>query len=1476
MKKKLLCIALGFLLLSVAVAAFTLSGSANNVITIATAEELQKIGADAAYPLNGSYRLTADINLTGIDWKPIGRAGAPFKGTFDGDGHVISGLTIGTEAAPKSIADVYCSDGNKVGDYAGMFGFAESAVFKNFALKDVSICIKTGNRQVGGIVGGLDNNPGLGRTHFENVALLSGTVSYQSGDDGSIRVGGFVGQASGNSLKFINCYMGATVIGNSNTNRALVGGFFGNNNNKSVSFENCVQAGEVKNLSSHANSALGPIISNWSSTANLNNVTMTNCYAHATNLQNASATLFTKAETVIPVESEGIASLYSLPGEIWTVNENYYPILTAFAAYAKPIEVIRIATAEDLAKIGADEKFPLDGDYTLTADIDLSGRTWTPIGTEAAPFTGTFRGKGHVISGLTIGTEATPIPSASVKATDGTVVKAGYGLFGEVKGATIQDLGLTNVSIFLNGTDAETEKKVGALIGLSSGVTIHNVAVISGTVSAQNHDTKAVFVGGLVGEVKNVGGASVTATDVFTGIRIFAGSKNRAMIGSFIGNINNKPVSITGGVAAGILRNDTPRNATGEAGTGAALCNWAGSASAINSLNEKAALTNVFTHPWMITAGYKSTVVTHTGQIQVNEAAAMTAATYGALGENWTMTDGYYPIPKDFATLAVKVEPQTGIPLTSAEDLKKIGKDPAYLPYDRYYLTNDIDLSGKQWTPIEDFIGILDGNGHAIIGLTIGTEAAPAPLASAGLFASLNGTVKNLVLKDVYVHTAEATYGWAHEDGVGALAGRLYGAAVIDNVTVLNGTVKDVGSHETTIGGIAGNAVQAGWIIRNSMNGADLIAGYAYVADAEDNRAIAGGILGNARAKGTIENCLNVGTVTMMSPGFADPIASFYKYMGAFSTVTGCYYEEGCLNLEQAGYLCGFSGGVTFGETDTVSVTALTKAKLTDGSLTGLGEGWTVEPGAYPIPASAAGYKQTVDKQTPASLKDSIAAALKNGDLTVTNPTTAEKFLKAVEALIYTDGLTVSWSNALQITPATASKEGKFAGTLKITSDGQSELLEISGTIAKVPTLSYKFSKDIKGRADGKITVQFPLADSKEYQLYWGDKAGILKDYTALATVKASKKTITESVLKYTVIPAGATRLWIAKNGNLLTSLDLPEERLLKAEKPKYVFGVLSDAHVSEGSGDAKSAQMHNVLRALDSLKNSGASFVTLLGDNTTYNNDAQLSYWKDIIAAYPDLPIYSTLGNHDILPHNTKVDNVEESFARFRDVFGNTKDYNYTVKQGDDLFIYLGLGQADSFETYNGLTLSDRQIQWLEEVLKQYYDVEKGKGHVFLMFHMFPVNTSYAQSALNGFNPTSSAKLERVLNKYPDMVWFSGHNHFSFDCDKNLYSAGKYVMLHTPSVGVGGANGTAGNTIGGEGYLVEVYESYVIVKGIDTYTGETVSYATFLVSQSNGEFTPNPETADSVPALLPVLCSALALIAIPAVRICRKKFVQH
>jgi hypothetical protein len=74
-------------------------------------------------------------------------------------------------------------------------------------------------------------------------------------------------------------------------------------------------------------------------------------------------------------------------------------------------EIIEIDSAEKLASINQN----LSGRYVLTADIDLNGTEWTPIGAfvmgggeegempdPAAAFTGTFDGQGHTIKNLTI------------------------------------------------------------------------------------------------------------------------------------------------------------------------------------------------------------------------------------------------------------------------------------------------------------------------------------------------------------------------------------------------------------------------------------------------------------------------------------------------------------------------------------------------------------------------------------------------------------------------------------------------------------------------------------------------------------------------------------------------------------------------------------------------------------------------------------------------------------------------------------------------------------------------------------------------------------------------------------------------------------------------------------------------------------------------------------------------------------------
>ncbi|HOH31767.1 MAG TPA: carboxypeptidase regulatory-like domain-containing protein, partial [Candidatus Hydrogenedentes bacterium] len=88
-------------------ASLTLGVPANaETIPLSTIEDLQKIGNDDAFPLNGSYVLTQDMDARatatwndGAGFDPIGEynyfsSSKSFKGTLDGQGHVILGLNI--------------------------------------------------------------------------------------------------------------------------------------------------------------------------------------------------------------------------------------------------------------------------------------------------------------------------------------------------------------------------------------------------------------------------------------------------------------------------------------------------------------------------------------------------------------------------------------------------------------------------------------------------------------------------------------------------------------------------------------------------------------------------------------------------------------------------------------------------------------------------------------------------------------------------------------------------------------------------------------------------------------------------------------------------------------------------------------------------------------------------------------------------------------------------------------------------------------------------------------------------------------------------------------------------------------------------------------------------------------------------------------------------------------------------------------
>lgn len=121
-----------------------------------------------------------------------------------------------------------------------------------------------------------------------------------------------------------------------------------------------------------------------------------------------------------------------------------------------------------------------------------------------------------------------------------------------------------------------------------------------------------------------------------------------------------------------------------------------------------------------------------------------------------------------------------------------------------YVLMADIDLEGRQWEPVKKFKGQLDGNGKTVSNVTICNSVD----GNLGLFATLNGTVKNLHLENVTL-TADGDTQYA-----GLLAGTNRG--VIENCTVTGCITDDRAETEAYVGIFAG--VNDGGKVRGGSN----------------------------------------------------------------------------------------------------------------------------------------------------------------------------------------------------------------------------------------------------------------------------------------------------------------------------------------------------------------------------------------------------------------------------------------------------------------------------------------------------------------------------------------------------------------------------------------------------------------------------------------------------------------------------------
>ncbi len=259
-----------------------------DTIQISSVEELAKIGVDSEYTLYDNYILTQSIDLNNESWAPIGSGTNYFRGTFDGNGYSITGLSVaGSEQGQGLFGSCYNatiknlkvggSVSNDASHAAIIAGKAWYTTIDNCEVLDGSSVTGTSGDSFSGIVGYAYEcalSSCVNRADITGASLAAGIVGYTNNDSGSSSTvincknygtinsgnytGGIVGTTnSGATIIISNCYNEGDITTSSGS---FAGGIIAKLYGKSgavSTMTNCANIGAVSNSSPYTGGLAG-------------------------------------------------------------------------------------------------------------------------------------------------------------------------------------------------------------------------------------------------------------------------------------------------------------------------------------------------------------------------------------------------------------------------------------------------------------------------------------------------------------------------------------------------------------------------------------------------------------------------------------------------------------------------------------------------------------------------------------------------------------------------------------------------------------------------------------------------------------------------------------------------------------------------------------------------------------------------------------------------------------------------------------------------------------------------------------------------------------------------------------------------------------------------------------------------------------------------------------------------------------------
>lgn len=269
-----------------------------------------------------------------------------------------------------------------------------------------------------------------------------------------------------------------------------------------------------------------------------------------------------------------------------------------------------------------------------------------------------------------------------------------------------------------------------------------------------------------------------------------------------------------------------------------------------------------------------------------------------------------------------------------------------------------------------------------------------------------------------------------------------------------------------------------------------------------------------------------------------------------------------------------------------------------------------------------------------------------------------------------------------------------------------------------------------------------------------------------------------------------------------------------QTENESFKVAVISDSQLppTQERLDESDLYLQNLKKALTVIRNNDADMILYAGDIGDLGTRFAFQTYADAIDAVfgKDKPIIQTImGNHDYW--NKSVFTAINHRKAFENIIGQSPWTHYVVNG----YHFIGVS-PDSGSMTAGYAIASK---WLDEELQKAQADSNGKP-IFVMTHNQPLNTSY------GSEDWGDKTLNAVLEKYPNVINFSGHVHYSLLDERSVWQ-GAYTVINTQSLSYteleeGKENGTIPPNADATpmGYIMEFQANEILLHRINFADG--------------------------------------------------------